>query len=187
MAFHDGADWGAWRAWRNEPFEAQQMKLRFTLDRVSERYQAHVAPDMMLQVFGAAPDAVTGLQLLEGWWQDDVPQTQTNVEMARFVSGAAFASKAIMPRAGSVVGVSVKSTEAEALDIPGSLSVEVWKNGVATGLVASMDPLGDFAQASQAAGLDAFVAGDELDVRITTNGWEPNTADVRAAVEARWA
>jgi hypothetical protein len=60
----------------------------------------------------------------------------------------------------------------------------VYKNGSGTGLTAVVTFTETFEATTQASGTDAFVAGDVLDVRITTNSlWLPTTADVYAAIE----
>lgn len=118
---------------------------------------------------------------LDGWWADNVPGTAGPTQMTRFGAGAAFPNVWIAPRAGSVTGVVVKSNAARTA---GTLTVEVYKNGAGTGLTAVLDGTNTTVKATtQAMDLDAFVAGDELDVRVTTAGWTPTTADIRAAIE----
>jgi hypothetical protein len=120
-------------------------------------------------------------QTVEGWYQDNVAANQTAVTLARN-DGATLTGVWIAPRPGSVTAVSVKSNAARSA---GTLTVEVYKGGVATGLTAVLDddPT-TFAATTQAKDTDAFVAGDELDIRITTDAsWAPVTADIRACLE----
>lgn len=120
-------------------------------------------------------------QSLEGWYQDDVVASQTAVVLTRAAAGA-LPTAWIAPRAGSIIGVAVLSTEARTA---GTLTVEVFKNGSGTGLTAVLDGTNTTLKVTQqAAGLDTFAAGDQLDLRITTDaGWLPVTADIRGAIE----
>jgi hypothetical protein len=120
--------------------------------------------------------------LLEGWWQDNVAASQTAVILTRFGAGTGFPTKAIMLRAGSITGIQVKSNAARTA---GTLTVEVYRGGVATGLTAVLDGTNTTQKSTtQATGLDTFVAGDELDIRITTDGsWAPTTADIFASLD----
>jgi hypothetical protein len=121
-------------------------------------------------------------QTIDGWYQDNVAASQAAVVLSRLGAGNAFPTKWIAPRAGSVTAVVVKSNEARSA---GTLTVEVYVNGVATGLTAVLDGTNTTVKAtSQNKDLDTFVAGDEIDLRITSDGsWAPTTADVRASVE----
>jgi len=120
--------------------------------------------------------------ILEGWWQDDVAASQTDVALTRAGTGAAFPTVWVAPRPGHILGVSVKANAARAA---GTLTVTVFKNGSTTGLTAVLDAVNTTSKSTyQGAGLDTFVVGDELDIRITTDGgWLPTTADVRATIE----
>lgn len=113
--------------------------------------------------------------------QDNVTAGQTNVAL----SGVRW----VAPRAGSVTAVVVKSTEARTA---GTCTVEVWKNtglsgavGATIGLPAVLDGTNPSAKATtQPKDTDAFAAGDELYVVVTTDaGWLPITADIRVFVE----
>jgi len=120
-------------------------------------------------------------QTLDGWFQDDVAAGQTAVVLTKD-DGATFTAKWIAIRAGSITGINIKSNAARSA---GTLTAEAYKNGSATGLTAVLDddPT-TFAASTQTKDTDSFVAGDELDIRITTDGsWAPTTADIRAALE----
>ena len=130
-------------------------------------------------------DAGGGYRMaLDVWWQDNVAASQTAVALARAgdAQWAAFDGKFIAVRAGSVTGVAVKSNAARAA---GTLTVEVTKNGTGIGLTAVLDGTNTtFKATTQAKDSDAFVAGDELGVTITTDaGWLPTTADIRVVIE----
>ena len=120
-------------------------------------------------------------QTIDGWYQDNVAASQTAVALARLAAGAS-PTVWIAPRDGSVTGVMVKSNAARTA---GTLTIEVFKNGVATGLTAVLDGTNTTTKfTSQAKDTDTFVVGDELDPRITTDaGWLPVTADIRASIE----
>jgi hypothetical protein len=129
-------------------------------------------------------------QLLEGWWQDNVAASQTAVVLSRWASGTTAPFAAVMLRAGSITGVYVLLNDTRAA---GTLTVEVFKNGSGTGLTAVLDGTNtSFKATTQAKGLDTFVAGDSVDVRVTTDGsWGASTipgtdADIRAGIEVSY-
>jgi hypothetical protein len=126
-------------------------------------------------------------QTIDGWNQDNVVASQTDVELTRAVGRF----RAV--RAGSVTGVVVTSTEART---NGTLTVTAWKNtglaGATTG--PNVTSLGFSAvldatntsrhAATQGKDIDVFFAGDELFLRVTTTGtWTPTSADIRCAIE----
>lgn len=120
-------------------------------------------------------------QSVDGWYQDDVAASQAAVALSRAAAGA-LPTKWIAPRDGSITGLWVKSNEARTA---GTLTVDVYLDGVATGLQAVLDGTSTtFTAPTQAKDVDAFTAGQELDIRITTDGsWAPTTADIRAGLE----
>lgn len=72
----------------------------------------------------------------------------------------------VMPRPGSIVGLAIASSVAIGGVSGNNRQFEVYKNGVATGLMAELNATNpQFAFVTQASGLDTFVAGDRLDVR----------------------
>lgn len=132
----------------------------------------------------ANKDYVDGLGFrhqYDGWYADNVGAGSGPTQMSRFANGADV-DKVFLPRAGSVTGVWVHSDEARTA---GTLTVEVYVNGVGTGLTAVLDGTNTtFDATTQALNLDTFVAGDQLDVRFTTDaGWTPISADIRAGLE----
>lgn len=87
-----------------------------------------------------------------------------------------------MMGAGSVLGIAVKSNDARTA---GTLTVEVTKNGTGVGLTAVLDGTNTTSKATtQSKDTDAFVAGDNIGIDITTDGsWAPTTADIDCTVE----
>lgn len=78
----------------------------------------------------------------------------------------------VMPRAGSIVGISIAMRTART---GGSLTAEVFKNGTATGMTVAIDGTNtQYHYATQASGLDTFNAGDRIDVRATAASYTPN-------------
>lgn len=122
-----------------------------------------------------------GSSLVEGFGEDNLAASLTNSQLYRNVQGIEAQLPVVMPRAGSIIGLSIASSEARTA---GTATFEVYKNGAATGLTAVLDGTDtQYAYAVQAASLDTFVAGDRLDVRVTTDGtWAPTTADVEAVI-----
>lgn len=122
-------------------------------------------------------------QTIDGWTQDNVVASQTNVELVRGTGRFRAA------RAGSVTAVIVTATEARTA---GTLTVTVFKNtglagaaGATIGLTAVLDGTNTSRKATtQAKDTDTFAAGDELYVVVTTDaGWLPVTSDIRCAIE----
>lgn len=118
---------------------------------------------------------------LDGWYYDNVGAGTAATQMVRFANGADV-DEVYFPRAGSITGVWVHTNDPRTA---GTLTVEVYKNGVATGLTAVLDGTNTtFKATTQAAALDTFVAGDQLDIRFSTDaGWTPIAADIRAGLE----
>lgn len=117
---------------------------------------------------------------VEGWYQNNVPASQTNQVMFRY--NGPVADPYIAPRDGLALSVYVKSNEARTA---GTLTATVFKAGVATTLTAVLDATNTTFKATKITGeLVSFDAGDELDIRITTSAaWAPTTADIRAGFE----
>ena len=125
--------------------------------------------------------------ILDLWYQDNVAASQTAVVLSRYGSAggapAYGANSWFAPRAGSILGIAVRSNAARSA---GTLTVEVYKNSTtATGLTAVLDGTNTtFHSTYQKHALDAFAAGDWLVVKITTDGsWAPTTADIRVIIE----
>lgn len=119
-------------------------------------------------------------QTIDGWYQDNVPASQSATVASR-LSGTA--QNAFIPvRAGSITGICIWSNAARSA---GTLTAEVYVNGSATGLQAILNGTNTtFKATTQAGGIDVFNAGDRIDIRISTDGsWAPTTADVRATLE----
>ncbi len=122
----------------------------------------------------------------EKWDQQNISASQTDVDLTAMVSTSFSEIKAI--RAGSIIGLSTRLTEAVTDATADSAVVTVTVNGAAGTLSVShasgTNPSGG--QATQAAGVDTFVAGDLIGVQITTLGtFAPTTSDVEAWME--WA
>jgi hypothetical protein len=123
-------------------------------------------------------------QTPDGWYQDNIVASQTNIELTRATGRFRTA------RAGSVTGVVVHAVEARTA---GTLTIKVFKNTGLSGaagsqlgtLTAVLDGSNTSKKATtQAKDVDTFAAGDELYLTITTDGsWTPTTSDVRAALE----
>jgi len=121
-------------------------------------------------------------QTIDGWYQDNVAASQSNVALTRSV-------RFVAPRAGSITAVCVAASEARTA---GTLTITVYKNtglvsaaGSTIGLTAVLDGTNTSRKATtQAINTDTFVAGDEIYAVITTDGsWAPITSDVRVSIE----
>ncbi len=113
--------------------------------------------------------------------QSDVAASQSAVAIP--VLGLAGNAEIVMAKLGSAIGISIASNAARTA---GTLTVDVTVNGTAIGLQAVLDGTNtQYHYATQAGGLDTFVAGDRLGVKITTDGtWAPTTADIVVMVLA---
>lgn len=122
--------------------------------------------------------------VIDEWWQDNIAASQSGVILGRFGESGTYAPKAwFAPRAGSLLGVAVKSNAARSA---GTLTIEVFKNfSIATSLQAQLDGTNtQFHSTYQKRDTDGFVAGDFLTVKITTDSaWAPTTADIRVMIE----
>ena len=118
------------------------------------------------------------------WYQDNAAASQAAVALTLSpVVGAYSTSKMIMQKSGHITGICVKTNDPRTA---GTLTVEVYKSGAGTGLTAVLDGANTtFKKTTQALGSDTFVAGDDLDVRITTSAdWAPDgTGDIQAYIE----
>ena len=120
-------------------------------------------------------------QVIDGWFQAAVPKNQTAVTLSRHSSGTGDATGWLAPRDGSVTSVVAKVRPARAT---GTLKAEVYRNGVATGLITELNGQNRVHSAGRKVkDAVAFQGGDELDVRITTRGWAPTEANLRVSVE----
>lgn len=135
-------------------------------------------------IFGSDIIAQGGFrQTIDGWFQDNVAASQTAATMTRYVAGPTFSLNLwVAPRNGSITAIAVKSNTARTA---GTLTVEAYINGAASGLTAVLDGTNTtFKATTQGKDADSFSAGNEIDVRITTTSdWAPTTADVRVAIE----
>jgi hypothetical protein len=89
-----------------------------------------------------------------------------------------------MTRAGSIVGISASTDNART---SGTLTLEVFKNGVATGLTCVVNgTTPQWSSAVQAAALDTFVANDYIDIRGTNASFLP-TSEVECFFEVQYS
>ena len=123
-------------------------------------------------------------QWIDGWYQDDVPASQSAVALRRVGSGdvECAGSSFLAPRAGSVTAVAVYSNAART---GGTLMVTVTINGAATSLTATLDGTNTtFNAGTSAKDTIVVAAGDLIGATITTDAsWAPTTADIRVTVE----
>jgi hypothetical protein len=148
--------------------------LRFISDGISNW-------DIISSYDPAAAVAVERYVPPEKWHQANVAASQTDVDLNALQSINFDNIKMI--RAGSIVGLSTRFTQAITDANAGSAVVTVTKNGAAGTLSLShssgSNPSGG--EATQAAGIDTFVAGDLIGIQITTLGtFAPTTTDVEA-------
>lgn len=118
--------------------------------------------------------------IAQNWFAENLQKNQAATQLACF-PGATFDLKHWhAPRDGSVTGLYVNMDRNAAGSAP---SFAIYKNGVLlvseSVLVGSSHKEGVYATA-----LHPFVAGDELDVRVTTDAnWTATSADVLVTIE----
>jgi hypothetical protein len=137
-----------------------------------------------INLFSKDIDAGGGYrQTADGWYQDNIAASQTNVELTR--STGRFRAA----RAGSVTGLIATLTGARTA---GTATFTVYKNtdlagaaGSALALTAVIDGTNTSRKATTVAkDTLTYAAGDELYVLMTTDSsWAPTTSDVRCAIE----
>jgi hypothetical protein len=119
---------------------------------------------------------------IDGWYRDNVIANLVNQTLTRN-TGAGYAPNAWIARTnGFLIGLGIKLSEPRTA---GTLTLKVFKNGVDTGAFVTIDATNPTFVSTRL--LDytyAFAAGDELDLRISTDaGWLPVTADVRGFLD----
>ena len=113
------------------------------------------------------------------WGQDNVAASQTNAYLIyNMTTGRATIP---MVRAGSIIGLAIIfNSDCTA----GSLTAEVTKNGVGTGLTVVLDTsVTKATQTTQAKDTDTFVAGDLIGINITTTAdWAPTNRSITLTI-----
>jgi hypothetical protein len=119
---------------------------------------------------------------IDEWFHNNVQAATTAQQLTRIQN--AGIDGWVAPRDGWVWTLWGKITPARTA---GTLTINVFKNGAQLGtLSAVIDGVNTTYKASQAIGTESmpFKAGDQLDIRLTTDGaWAPNTADIIAGIE----
>lgn len=115
--------------------------------------------------------------LIDGWvvHSDDSAGTMAMGRMfGRLTSAVDFDdSPQVMTESGSIIGLSVVAGDART---SGTMTFEVYKNGVATGLSAVINGSNtQYVYATQATNTDTFVAGDRLEVYSTNASYGPSS------------
>lgn len=115
----------------------------------------------------------------EKWGRDNIGSGTAATPMSARVS--TLFDTIQMVRAGSIVGLNARLTAAITA---GSCTVTVLVNGVPGTLAVTIPVAGLSARATQAAGVDAYVAGDLVGIQFSTGlGTTPSTADLEAWLE----
>jgi len=131
------------------------------------------------EIIITVPVEVQGVETMpELWAQANVAANQTGVALSALVSTSFDTVKMI--RAGSITGLGTRLTQAITA---GTLTVRVTKNG-SPGTLSVVHTTGTGGNATQAPGIDTYIAGDLIGVQLTTtSGFLPNTTDLEAWLE----
>jgi hypothetical protein len=134
---------------------------------------------------GPAGSNASSFNTITGFSRKEFAQNLPNTIMQRTMGGEQHNVPVVMDRPGSIVGISA------ALNAPrsaGTLTFRVFNTGIDTGfsvVIGAVNPQFNFA--TQAAGQDTFVAGDRLDIRVTTSGnLNPTSLDGEAVVTVQY-
>lgn len=112
----------------------------------------------------------------EQWGQQDVGASQVNVPLSALVSTNFDTIR--MLRAGSIIGLCARLTEAITA---GQLTIQITINGVPAVLQLVMIAPNQAASITQGIGIDTYVAGDLIGMRISTDaGFLPITTDLES-------
>jgi hypothetical protein len=123
-------------------------------------------------------------QIVDGWYQENASANQSAVVINRFGSALTFLQVFKPVRTGSITGIGVYSNTAR---VNGSLSVEPYISGVATGILATLDSTNTTNHETiERPNVHQFLASDIITIRITTSvTWSPTTADIIATMEIK--
>lgn len=115
------------------------------------------------------------------FYEDDVAQNQTTATMSAAGGTGTTQIEYVMPWAGSVIGISVRSNEARTAQ---TATLDATIDGTATGLQAVLDGTNTQSHsATQADTLDTFTVNQRIGIKLTTHAtWTPETADFQAVV-----
>ena len=138
----------------------------------------------------AASGSAAVQQQFDLWYKNDIDGGAFTVNMPKIGNAEhdAFDNDLVMGKAGSLILVYVLSNAART---DGDITVSAWKNGASwSSIQANLDAVNTTFDTGgpQAAGIDTFVAGDRLSMRVAgPGGWLPTTADLRAGVVVQWS
>lgn len=121
---------------------------------------------------------------VDGWFDNNVAANLAALKLVRNSNAAAAVDFYVAPRDGWVWTIWVLSTAARTA---GTLTVNVFKNGAQLGTIgATLDGVNTTYKAIQTPTSEnmPFLAGDKLDLRVTTTAaWAPTSADIIAGIE----
>lgn len=166
----------------SEPLERGVLGRRFlpnnVLDRLEglERNSRGSARSSL--GLAAASENYSRRYLLEGWYDENVGGTITAVTLSRF-AGLSMHDGVAFPMAGTVKRLLLYSNAARTA---GTLEVEVYLDGAAMGMIATLDDTVTQWVEEGGEGVP-FEAGELITLRITTVGWTPTSADLQASIE----
>lgn len=111
------------------------------------------------------------------FYQDNVAAAQTDVALLGPPSTRGY----VAPEDGSIITLAVRTNDPRTA---GTLTVEPRVNGTKIGFAVALNATDTtFKYDRQDQGLDTFVAGDLIDMVITTDaGWLPVTADIDVSI-----
>lgn len=133
-----------------------------------------------VEVARSMNDVGTRLLVVDGWYQENVAASQTNVNLGR--GGGTITQRFYLPKAANLRAVGVFSNEARTA---GTLTVGIWWDGAGPNSTVALDATNTTSNRTL---IDrkttAIGAGSWLEMRVTTDAsWAPTTADIIAWVE----
>ncbi len=125
--------------------------------------------------------SVSGGLVTEAFSLQDVANGLSQSKLYRIIGGSAGVIAAQIPIRpvfrGAVVGITLQSSTAIST---GSASIQVFVAGSAS--LALLWGAGTYGITTAAPGVHPVAPGDDIDVRITTSGFSPTTADIEVIV-----
>lgn len=154
---------------------------RNMVSRVEELERAKRQMDRLGLTSSAAESAYSRRYVLDGWGQANVPGTQAATKMERF-SAAGHWNEAVFARDGVVRGLGLSTNETRT---GGTATAEIYVNGVGSGVAAVLD--GSVTVVAWEPAEVGFEAGDRISIWLSSAGWGPVTADLRAYIEVEFS
>lgn len=169
---------GAGKNYLNIPFKEYLKRLQLSTDGEFDPTALRLAASQEFENyktierhFNDRQGGVEATAMLGGFVFSDLQADLTAGILSRVHTSATALQPVVMASAGSIVGLSVTDT---AVCTGGTATFQVYKNGVVQTIAVVINTTNSqYAYANQAVGIDTFLPGDRLDVRVTSVSFAP--------------